>query len=131
MPIKVLVADDTEIVRRAIIRFLKEHPEIQLVGEAADFSQAARMAEELKPHVIVMDLHMPHTSREGDAVGEMKAHLNDDSHVLAISLASDPESKALAARFGATVLLNKMNLFDELIPAIMKLASRDGETSGE
>ena len=131
MPIKVLVADDTEIVRRTIIRFLKEHPDIQLVGEASDFSQAARMAEELKPHVIVMDLHMPRTPQDGDSIDEIKARLNDDSHVLAISLADDSESKALAARFGATVLLNKMNLFDELVPAIMKLASRDREASGE
>ena len=55
MPIKVLLADDSEIVRRGIRALLRSQPEIELVGEAADFCQTIRMMNELKPQVIVLD----------------------------------------------------------------------------
>jgi chemotaxis response regulator CheB len=45
MPIRVLLADDAELIRRAIRRVLENHPEIQLVGEASDFAQAIEMKE--------------------------------------------------------------------------------------
>jgi DNA-binding NarL/FixJ family response regulator len=47
MPIKVLVADDSEIVRRGIRDLLRSHPEIELVGEAADFRETIKMMNEL------------------------------------------------------------------------------------
>jgi hypothetical protein len=53
------VADDSDIVRRAIRSILATQPEVELVGEAADFAQTIQMANDLKPQVIVMDLHMP------------------------------------------------------------------------
>jgi chemotaxis response regulator CheB len=51
MPIKVLLADDSNIVRRAIRRVLAVRPEIQLIGEATDFAQTIQMTNDLKPEV--------------------------------------------------------------------------------
>jgi chemotaxis response regulator CheB len=59
MPIKVLLADDTELIRRAIRRILVSRPEIELVGEAIDFAQALQMKDQLQPEVIIMDLYVP------------------------------------------------------------------------
>jgi two-component system chemotaxis response regulator CheB len=58
MPIKVLVADDSDIVRRAIRQLFQEHPEIELVGEATGFEETIQMTNDLRPHVIVMDVYM-------------------------------------------------------------------------
>jgi chemotaxis response regulator CheB len=54
MPIKVLLADDTDFVRRAIRRLLEAQSEIEVVGEAANFVETIQMSNDLKPEVIVM-----------------------------------------------------------------------------
>jgi DNA-binding NarL/FixJ family response regulator len=56
--LRVLVVDDTDHVRRVVVDML-ELDGFDVVGEAADGEQAVRLAAELDPHVIVMDLRMP------------------------------------------------------------------------
>jgi chemotaxis response regulator CheB len=56
MQIKVLLAEDSELVRRAIRRLLEQDPEIELVGEAANFAETIRMLSDLGPQVIVISL---------------------------------------------------------------------------
>jgi len=119
VPIKILVADDSEVVRRGIRQLLSDQTDIAIVGEAANFTQAFDMATDLEPQVIVMDLHMPDEDRVPPQ--EVKSRLNRGSQVLAISVWNDEESKQLAASLGATVLLDKMNLAGTLIPAIIQL----------
>jgi DNA-binding NarL/FixJ family response regulator len=121
MPIKVLVADDTEFIRRAIRRLLDFQPEIEIVGEAADFAQTIKMIKDLEPHVIVMDLHM--SDKEGVGPLEIMSHLAENgSRLLAISVWNDDETKALAATCGASRFLDKATLGSELLPAIKQLA---------
>ena len=119
MSIKVLLADDSELVRRGIRSLLRSQPEIELVGEAADFRQTIRMMKELKPQVIVLDLHMPDGTEA--TLLDVKSHLNHDSRVLPMSVSNDPETKALAKSLGTVPLLDKMQLGDKLIPTIMQL----------
>jgi two-component system, NarL family, response regulator LiaR len=57
--IRVLIVDDHTIVRRGIRAFLSQTGDIQIVGEAANGLEAIRLAEELEPDVILMDLLMP------------------------------------------------------------------------
>lgn len=54
----VLMADDSEELRRAIRRLLESHSEISLVGAATDFSEAVLFAALLRPDVVVLDLRM-------------------------------------------------------------------------
>jgi chemotaxis response regulator CheB len=119
MPIKVLLADDSDVVRRAIRRLLEDQPEIELVGEAADFAQTIEMANELKPQVIVMDLHMPNETKITPQA--VKSHLNHGSLLLAISFWSSEDARALAESYGAVALLDKKDLSNKLIPTIMQL----------
>lgn len=117
--IKVLLADDSEIVRRGIRQLLSAETEIEIVGEAASFAQTIQIVSDVKPEVIVLDLHMPdETNFSPQAV---KSHLNHGSRLLAISLSNDEEAKALAESLGASVLLDKMDLASTLIPTIMQL----------
>jgi DNA-binding NarL/FixJ family response regulator len=121
MSIKILVADDSEIVRRGIRRLLSAHTEIAIVGEAANFAETIQMASDLEPRVIVMDLHMPDES--AITPQEVKSRLSHDFHVLGISVWNDEDTKELAENLGADVLLDKMNLASTLVPTIMQLGS--------
>lgn len=121
MPIKVLLADDNEVVRRAIRGLLGGYPEIELVGEATDFAQTIQMTKDLEPQVVVMDLHMK--DDELFTSMDVRSHLIAcASQIVAISFSNDEESRELAESFGAVTLLDKMNLSEELIPTIEKFA---------
>ena len=56
---RILVADDHEVVRKGLIAILKQKPEWQVCGEAADGREAIEQAKQLMPDVIVMDISMP------------------------------------------------------------------------
>jgi DNA-binding NarL/FixJ family response regulator len=57
--LRVLIADDHEIVRQGLRAILKAHPGIEIVGEAENGRQAVTMAKDLNPHIVVLDLAMP------------------------------------------------------------------------
>jgi response regulator of citrate/malate metabolism len=117
--IKVLLADDNDVIRGVIRRFLEEQPEITLVGEARGFAQTVYMTNELKPQIILLDLHMK--DEAGPELALIKSQLNRcESKIVAISIANDQEAKALAESFGAVTLLDKANLVDDLIPTITR-----------
>src|ERR1700687_4141006 len=116
-PVTVLVADDSQLIRRAICRLLRERVEIEIVGEALGYAQSVRMASDLRPQVIVMDLHL--ACRDGVTPLDVREQLNHGSRLLVVSIANDEEAKTLAERFGAVMLVDKMTLFHELIPPIL------------
>ncbi|MFF8523102.1 response regulator [Streptomyces werraensis] len=58
-PIKVLLVDDHQVVRRGLRTFLEVQDDIEVVGEAADGAQGVALAGELQPDVILMDVKMP------------------------------------------------------------------------
>src|SRR3954470_7136968 len=60
--IATMVVDDHTLVRRGFRRLLEDDPGITVVGEAGDGDEAIRLAERLRPHVVVMDCAMPKTS---------------------------------------------------------------------
>jgi len=57
--IRVLIVDDHEVVREGLRSILETDPDVELVGEAADGSEAIRLAAELTPDIVLMDLSMP------------------------------------------------------------------------
>jgi two-component system response regulator DevR len=128
MPIKVLLADDSELVRRAIRRLLTDQPNITLVGETTDFAQTLERSRELRPHVIILDLHMSNDNQISPS--EVRSHVERaGSRVLAISVWDDEETKVLADDYGAVKLLDKINLGTQLIPSILEIAASSAENS--
>jgi DNA-binding NarL/FixJ family response regulator len=118
-PIRLLLADDSSIMREAIRKLLEEEPRIEIVGEAATFAAAMQMVADFKPDVLLLDLHMP--QKRDLAAPLVKSQLHCVEYTLAISFANDEEAKSLAASYGAVALLDKMTLYSQLLPAIMRL----------
>src|ERR1700719_2836809 len=122
MCIKVVLADDTAVMRKAILSVLGYEPEMEVVGEAENFAQSLSMTRKFKPQVVILDLHMPdseHLTPMNVSEG-LRAYR---AAVLAISIWHDENTRALAQSYGAATLLDKMLLVKELIAAVMKLGS--------
>jgi DNA-binding NarL/FixJ family response regulator len=117
--INVLLADDSDIMRKAICQHLCEDPDIELVAEARSYSEMLDMARVLKPRVIVLDAHIIDTTQA--EVSNTKT-LSTLSRIIAISASRDEETKILADKVGAAILLDKMDLYHKLIPAIKMCA---------
>ena len=116
--IKILVADDSEVIRRGIRQLLALQKTIEVVGEADSYAQAIQMTSALRPRLVVLDLHMPDDRYV--TAEEVKSCLNR-AKLLAISVWNDKEAEILAENLGATILLDKANLASTLIPTIVRL----------
>ena len=119
MCVKVFLADDAEVMRKAIRRLLSNREDISVVGEASNFRETIEKTSELHPDLIILDLNLP--DRNHIAPSEVKRLLND-AKVLAITLGTDDLEEALLDSVGAVRLLDKAELSNELIPAILELA---------
>jgi len=123
MSIKVLLADGNDVMRPVIAKVLREEPAVKLVGEATSFAETLRMTAALKPDVLLLELHFD-DEREYPAEVVKAQVLLHAKCVLAISLWSDTEAKALGESLGAAVLLDKAKLYSELIPAIKQFCPK-------
>ena len=119
MSIRVILAEDNQSVRNAIVSLLKRHPEIELIGAAESFEEVLRIVGETQPNLLLLDLHMK--DERALVLSDFKARLNAVP-ILAMSVWTDPETKALAETLGAVQLLDKASLGLELVPAIRKHA---------
>jgi len=121
MAMTVLLADDSEIMRKAIRNLLQTSNGFPVVAEAATFAEVLRLSDELKPHIVILDVHMPDESLV--APEKVKSHLEVlGCCLLAISYSNDDETKSLAATYGARMLLDKMKLSTDLLPALEQCA---------
>jgi two-component system response regulator NreC len=115
MPIRVLLADDHEGVRAAVIRHIGSDSGIEVVAIAHDFAKAMELCSQLRPDVVLMDLHMPD---EKSVTPEQLKTCFSQSTLIAMSIWIDDETKALADSLGAKVLLDKSSLTADLIQVI-------------
>jgi chemotaxis response regulator CheB len=114
---KVLIADDSDIMRTAIRKTLEEESNINIVGEASSFAETRQMIADLKPDVLLLDLHLPENWAFAPAL--VKAQLGTVC-TLATSLSNETEAKALTQSYGAATLLDKMTLYADMVPVIRR-----------
>jgi DNA-binding NarL/FixJ family response regulator len=116
-PIRVLLADDSEMLRKAIRSLLSQDASIVLVGEATNYPELLKQLKETKPDVALIDIHMPGLREAASFSDELR-----QTCVLAISFWVDEETAKVAQNFGALRLLDKGQLVSTLIPAIHECA---------
>ncbi len=119
MCVKVFLADDAAVMRKAIRSLLSNREDIAVVGEASDFRETIQKTAELHPDLIILDVNL--MDRNHIALTEAK-HLLNGAKVLAISFGTDDRTRELLDSVGAAKFLDKMDLADQLIPAILELA---------
>ena len=120
MQYKVLLCDDSEILREVAKKFLEAHSLLHLVGESSNFADTVRMVFDLRPDIVILDLGMvPETAVK---LPTQKNVLNA-KRLLVVSASSDQESRDLADRMGADAFLDKIDLYDKLVATIVWLTS--------
>jgi two-component system, NarL family, response regulator LiaR len=121
MTIRILLADDHSVVRQGLRMFLSLDSEFDVVGEAADGAQALKMARELLPDVVLMDMLMP--VMDGiTATGHIRKEL-PDTEVIALTSVLEDGAVVGAIKAGAIGYLLKDTQQEELIRAIKAAAA--------
>ncbi|HEX5339844.1 MAG TPA: UvrY/SirA/GacA family response regulator transcription factor [Gammaproteobacteria bacterium] len=117
--IRVLLVDDHKLVRTGIRLILEDTPDVRVVAEAVSGEEAVRLARELKPDVILMDVNMPGI---GGLEATRKLHVHDPAlKVIAVSVhASEPFPLRLLEA-GAHGYLTKDCAADEVVDAVRKV----------
>ncbi|GLZ05546.1 DNA-binding response regulator [Actinomadura sp. NBRC 104412] len=119
-PIRVLIADDQALVRDGFGMILSAQPDLEVVGEAADGAEAIRLARELRPDVVLMDVRMPNV----DGIEATTAICRDTSaRVLVLTTFDLDEYVYDALRAGASGFLLKDMRRDELVDAVRVVAA--------
>lgn len=120
----ILLADDHTVIRSGLRMVLEKQSDFQVVGEAGDGRQAVKMAEELRPDVVVMDIAMPNLNGI-DAAKQIVNH-NAQVAVVILSMHSDEGYVMRALKSGAKAYLLKDSAEPDLIRAIR--AVREGKS---
>lgn len=116
MAIRILIADDHSVVRQGLRMFLDLDDDLEVIGEAENGAEAVRLAGELQPDVVLMDLLMP--VMDGiTAIGEVRQRYRD-IEVLALTSVLEDVSVVGAIKAGAIGYLLKDTQADELCKAI-------------
>jgi DNA-binding NarL/FixJ family response regulator len=118
MALRLLIVDDSRVLRDAIRSFLASRSNIQIIAEAENGRRAVQLAKELRPDVILMDTRMPVM----DGVEATRRILadNDQARILAMSISNAAAGPTASA--GARDFIAKSDLVDELVDKILALA---------
>ncbi len=127
--ITILVVDDHTLFRRGLIALLGQEEGIEVVGEAADGSDALRMAEALKPDLILLDNHMPGVA--GVALLPALRQVAPASRVLMLTVSEDEADLSAALRNGAQGYLLKTIDGEDLAAALIRTMRGESVVSPE
>jgi two-component system response regulator NreC len=121
LTIKILLADDHDVVRAGLQFLLQRQEDMEIVGEASDGRQVVRLAEELSPSVIVMDIAMPQLNGI-DAAAQI-LHRDPDIKIIILSMYADEEFLVRALTAGVKGYLLKDAVQADLIRAVRAVAT--------
>jgi DNA-binding NarL/FixJ family response regulator len=125
MTIRVLLADDQALLRQTFSILISAAPDMEVVGEAADGTEAVQLTRAHRPDVVVMDIRMPGT----DGLAATEAICADPdltgARILILTTFETDEYVARALRAGASGFLGKTATTDQLLDGIRTIAAGD------
>ena len=124
MTIRVLIADDQEMIRSGLRLILAAEPDIDVVAEASDGKEAVAAARRLRPDVTLMDIRMPRL--DGIEATRLLATTPSPTRVVVLTTFDLDTYVYEALRAGASGFLLKNAPAEELVQAIRVVASGDG-----
>ncbi len=119
--IRLVLADDHAVVRQGTRELLEQEPDLKVVGEAATGREAVRLAQELRPDVVIMDVRMPDLS--GLEATRRIRELNLPSQVLVLTAYDDDEYVFALLEAGAAGYLLKTAPIREVVRAVRQVHS--------
>lgn len=125
MPATILIVDDDQGFREMVKRLLEREPGVSVVGEAGDGEEAVRLARELQPDVILMDIAMPRVDGL-EATRRIKAE-RPEAKVIILMIHNEEAYRRAAAESGADVFLPKKTLMANLLPTIRRIMGGEPE----
>jgi DNA-binding NarL/FixJ family response regulator len=117
---KVLIADDSEIVRERLAYLIGDVEGVEIVGQAEDAVEGQNLAEALRPDVAVLDVRMP----RGSGVDVLRSIKRDNPAATVIMLTNfvDPEARALCMAQGADYFFDKSIEIDKAVAVLRDLS---------
>lgn len=118
--IKVLLVDDHVLIRKGIALLLTNYQDIEVVGEASDGAKAIQLAEQLQPHVILMDISIPEGIDGFTATTEIKKH-QPDVKIIMLTMHNEIAYIRQAIEVGADGYILKNSQGGEMYQAIQSV----------
>jgi two-component system response regulator NreC len=125
MTIRILIADDHSVIRAGLRTILSAQPDLEIVGEAAEGNEALRLANELRPDVVLTDISMPGPVGGGIAVARCLKETLPSIRVLILTVHEDESLLREAIRAGAVGYIVKRAAETELVSAIQAACRGD------
>ncbi|WP_399923443.1 response regulator [Streptomyces kanamyceticus] len=122
--VRVVLADDQPLVRAGLRVLMADAPDIDVVGEAGTGTEAVRLARDVRPDVVVMDIRMP--GMDGIEATRLIKEGGGSVRVLVLTTFDDDEYVYGALRAGASGFLVKDMALEDILAAIRVVAAGDG-----
>ncbi|MED4754652.1 response regulator transcription factor [Brevibacillus choshinensis] len=119
--LRIVIVDDHQLFREGVKRILEMEDDFKVVGEGADGGEAAVLAEEHKPDVLLMDINMPHIN--GVSAAENVITASPNTRVIMLSIHDDEGYVYRTLRSGASGYLLKEMGTSDLVDAVRVVAS--------
>ena len=129
MTIKIILIDDHTLFRSGIKALLSRQSDFEVIGEAADGLSGVKMAEQLKPDVVLLDLDMP-VMNGREALAQILG-VNPNQTVIMLTVSEDSDDLTECMRIGARGFLLKNINANYLIESIKKVVNGDNAYSPE
>jgi DNA-binding NarL/FixJ family response regulator len=122
MKLRILLADDHEIVRKGLRSLLEKHEGWEVCGEASDGREALAMAQQLRPDVIIVDIGMPHLN--GLDTTRQLLQLDPHFKVIVLTITDSDQVIREALNAGARGFILKSDAARDLVSAVEALQSK-------